>query len=679
MKDLSKRFRTILLLSSIFLIAALLALQIDIAFPATPDINNTLTPLTQPAPQAIASYDVLGHTVSPEEAERLLQTEEGKAQLSPENGAIAITEDLLTLGRKAFYAETFRNEIFQTDVVGALNGPINLVTMTKAIARLGGKSTTNLQIPIDQDVTIGGQEFKAGTLLNTGMDVPARAVIPLGMRAHLDHGKVRVGITCAFCHAALDPKTERVVEGAPNTDLDPGLILAFATNSAAMFRNTGVNPMQLPPGNHTYINADGQEARLADPKVLEDAVDTDLLSWPPGSFDSTGTMVNNPSQIPSSYTFEAWPYGWSGHSSVGWFHGLTTLNSNVHATNSDATTGADGSSLLLGIDKDTYLGLLLQNSANPAFRLPQGAKPSEFFDQIDPTPGEPALNEAIRMPGYPKGSPFMLDGMMASSPGLPVGEQLNAMSAWQNTLAPPPNAIAVSNPESLQRGAAVFDRAGCVTCHSGRYFTNHAVIPQPEVGTQPSRGPTLAAFARSFVDPKTYPNSVEVPVPADSPTLPVPTDITPEAAQQLAFAINNPAGGYKVPSLIGLYLTAPYLHDGGVAAGPEALQPGTDGRFQVANAEQLGMAGTLLHGIVPDASNSLRVLVDRQLREGAIAANRAHSDLQRANVDGSGHAYWVDAEAGFTPQEQTDLIQFLLSLDDDPTVLPTVQATLSEK
>lgn len=288
------------------------------------------------------------------------------------------------------------------------------------------------------------------------------------------------------------------------------------------------------------------------------------------------------------------------------------------------------------------------------------------------------MNEVIRMPGYPKGSPFMLDGMMASSSGLPVGEQLNGMSAWQNTLAPPPSAIAAS-PESLQRGAAVFDRAGCVTCHSGRYFTNHAVIPQPEVGTQPSRAPTLAAFARSFIEPKTYPNSVEVPVPADSPVVSVPTDITPESAQQLAFAINNPAGGYKVPSLIGLYLTAPYLHDGGVAAGPAALQPDADGRFQVAAPEQLGMAGTLLRNIVPNASNSLRVLVDRQLREGAIAANRSHRDLQRANVDGSGHAYWVDVEAGFTPQEQTDLIQFLLSIDDDPAVLPTAQATVSQQ
>jgi hypothetical protein len=38
-------------------------------------------------------------------------------------------------------------------------------------------------------------------------------------------------------------------------------------------------------------------------------------------------------------------------------------------------------------------------------------------------------------------------------------------------------------------------------------------------------------------------------------------------------------------------------------------------------------------------------------------------------IDGSGHAYWVDQKAGFTTQEQTDLIQFLLSLDDNPAIL----------
>ncbi|NEQ21065.1 MAG: hypothetical protein F6K28_17930 [Microcoleus sp. SIO2G3] len=93
------------------------------------------------------------------------------------------------MGRKAFYSETFGNEVFQTDVVGALDGPINPVTMTKAIARLGGKHTTNLQIPLDEDVTIGERSFKKGILLNTGLDVPARSLLPLGMRLSIGQGK----------------------------------------------------------------------------------------------------------------------------------------------------------------------------------------------------------------------------------------------------------------------------------------------------------------------------------------------------------------------------------------------------------------------------------------------------------------------------------------------------------
>ena len=674
-KSLPKAPRSILLIVLVLLVVGFLGLRrIEIAFPATPSIHNTYTPLTKPAPSQIGSYDVLGYVVDKEKAATLLQTEEGRKQLAPENGAVAVTEDLINLGRKAFYSETFKDQVFQTDVVGALSGPINPVTMTKAIARLGGKPTTNLQIPIDEDVTIGGRTFTAGTLLNTGMDVPAGSIIPLGMRTSIEQGKIRVGITCALCHAAVDGNTGRVIEGAPNNDLNSGLVLAFATNSAAMFRQTGVNPTKVPLGEHTYINANGEEVRLPDAKALEDAVDADLLSWVPGNFDSTGNMVNNPSQNPPSYTHEAWPYGWSGNASIGWFHGLTTLNSNVHGTNSDATVGADGSLPLLGIDKETYLGVIFQNAAQPAFRLPQGAKPSEFLDKIDPTPGEPGMNEVIRMPGYPKGSPFILDGLMANSPGYRVGEQLNGMSAWQNTLAPPP--YPTTNTDSIKRGAAIFTRAGCVECHSGRYFTNHDVIPEQEIGTQPSRAPAQAPFARILGTPRTYPSNVSVPLPPDPPVLEVPTDITPKQAQQLAFAINNPAGGYKVPSLIGLHVTAPYLHDGGVAASSEALKRDDKG-FTVANPEQLGMAGTLLNGIKPDPSASLRVLIDRKLRKPTVEANRANPDLQRSNVDGSGHAYWVDTKAGYAVQDQTDLIQFLLSLDDDPEVLPTAASLAS--
>lgn len=648
-----KMWRRSLILVLIIAVISFAAYKIEITLTGTPKLANTYTPFTQPTGQEIGSFDTLGFAISKADAESLRQTPEGEEELLPENGAVEITEDLLQLGREAFYTETFGGEYFQSDVVGALDGPINPVSLTKSIVHLGGKPTTNLQIPLDKDVEIGGKLFKAGTLLNTGLDIPKGSLLPLGMRTSIKEGKLRVGITCALCHATVDSEG-RILEGAPNNDVDTGLLLAFGTNSAAMFRQTGVNPTQIPAGKHIYINARGETASLPDAKALENAVDAQLLAWPPGNFDSTGDLVNNPSQIPPSYTFENWPYGWSGFASVGWFHGLTTLNNNVHATNSDATTGADSSLPLIGIDKETYLGTILQNSANPSFRLPAGAKPSEFFDKIDPTPGEPGINRTIRMPGYPKGSIFILDGLMASTPGLPVAAQLNGMSAWQNTLAPPANQ-SVNDGESLQRGAKVFANAGCIDCHSGRYFTNHDVVPEQEIKSQPSRAKALAKFPLIFTNPQTYPNSETVPVSANSPVLDVPENITPKPQQQLAYAQNHPAGGYKVPNLIGLYLTAPYLHDGGAAAGTEA--------------EQLGMAGTLMQNILPDPAASLRVLVDRNLREKAVAANRANADLQAANVDGSGHEYWVDEQAGYTEGQQNDLIQFLLSLDDDPEYL----------
>ncbi|MBW4449786.1 MAG: hypothetical protein KME38_23845 [Spirirestis rafaelensis WJT71-NPBG6] len=666
--------RSIVILLSVLIFVGFLGYFLELSLPTRPPkLDSTYTPFTQTTPQEIGSYDVLGYTVNKAEADKLLQTESGSVELNPENGAIPITENLINLGRDAFYRETFGNEYFFTDIVGAIDGPINLVSMGKAIAALKGKPTTNLQITLDKDVTVGGRDFKAGTVLNTGLDVPAGSLVPLGMQVHKEGAKLRVGLTCAACHAAINKETGRIIEGAPNIDVDTGLLQAFATNSAAMFRQTGVNPATIPPGEHTYINTAGQKARLPDPKVLEDAVDAQLLAWSPGNFDSTPDNKNNPSQIPSSYTFDTWPYGWSGFASVGWFHGLTTLNNNVHAANSDPTNDSNSAKYLLGIDKETYLGVPLQNAANPKFRLPEGAKPSVFFEKNDPTPGEPGINEVIKMPGFPKASIFILDGLLANSPGLPVGAQVNGMSAYQNTLAPPP--VETRDIESLQRGAAVFEKASCVECHSGRYFTNHDVIPAQEVKSQPSRASALAKFPQIFIPPETYPSNIPVPLPADPPVVSVPLDITPQRVRDLAYAVGNPAGGYKVQNLIGLYLTAPYLHDGGVAASSEALTQQPDGSYAIANQEQMGLAGTLLRNIEPDPEASLRVLVDRNLRQTAVAVNRENPDLQATNVDGSGHEYWVDKQAGFTPQDQTDLIQFLLSIDDQPAVLPNSVAT----
>ena len=118
---------------------------------------------------------------------------------------------------------------------------------------------------------------------------------------------------------------------------------------------------------------------------------------------------------------------------------------------------------------------------------------------------------------------------------------------------------------------------------------------------------------------------------------------------KLAFALGDSPGGYKVPSLIGLYWTAPYLHDGSVAVGNDIDQ-------------EIGVTGTILKGITPDPANSLRALVDKSLRDKVIKANLTSQQLQDLHIKGIGHEYWVGESTGFTKSEQDALIKYLLSL-----------------
>jgi hypothetical protein len=124
----------------------------------------------------------------------------------------------------------------------------------------------------------------------------------------------------------------------------------------------------------------------------------------------------------------------------------------------------------------------------------------------------------------------------------------------------------------------------------------------------------------------------------------------PEENILLAHAA-DPAGegGYKVKGLLGLYWSAPYLHDSSIAVGKD---PETE----------LGLPGTLLQGIRPDPVNSLRALIDRSLRGRLIDLYEGDPDLKAVKVTGTGHEYWVDEEGGFSAGEQEALILYLLTL-----------------
>jgi len=596
--------------------------------------------------------DVWGESASSSDAQQPGSDATAAALPSAATGAVHIDDGLLALGRSAFYEETFGNEAFLTDVLGIIDGPLGLPQFGEALLRLHGRVTTNLRVRIAYDTVVGGRAFKRGELVDTGLDVPRGALVPLGMAIRRRAGKVRIGITCAACHSTVDQRTGLVIHGAPNGDLEAGLLLALASNSASYFPHVAVGSLSNFIGARSASVRDthGRRAQLPEPERLERAVDAMLLQWPPGSFDSMVDLVAAPTQLPDSFTFEDYPFNWSGAFMAGPFHGLSVQSNNVHALNADPFTHADSSEALFGVDKEVYLGTLLQRAASAKFRFdPTGQRtPSEFFDLIDPTPGAPAMNEVVPLPTYPKASLIAPDGLWSSSPGMLVWQQVNAMSAWQNTLVPPPPATARSA-ALFDRGRAVFERAACDRCHTGPGFNNHRIIAVEELGTEPARAHALHDTEKIFVAPVALAFDQKVPLPSPARQLAVPTDKLDRAQIELAFAHGQSQGGYKVPGLLGLNWSAPYLHDGGVAVGPDP-------------ATQAGLAKTLLVHVMPDPAQSLRALLDRELRARVVSANDAVARLRGMHVRGVGHEFWVDAAAGFDADDQRALIHYLLHL-----------------
>jgi hypothetical protein len=594
--------------------------------------------------------DVWGKFISvKQEGLKTLATDsESEKQLS--DGSIKVDENLLKLGREVFYKETFGNEVFLTDVMGIIDGPLTIGNIAKAIAALRGKGTTNLRVELAEDIKIGDRLYQKGEKIDTGIDVPKGAYAPLGMPVSWKNGKVRVGISCAACHATVDPETKTVVEGAPNNDLNAGLIMALATNSTAYFTHTNVKGLQkyIRDLDRKITDSTGKQTSLPDPVALEEDVDKVLASWPRGNFDSTIDLEANPAQIPDSFTLGDHPYGWSGFAAAGPFHGLTTFSNNVHAQNADALSQSEISKPLFGIDKEVYLGVILQNAANPKFRYKPNldVKPSEFFNSVDPTPGVVGINKLVAPPQFPKVSLVAPDGLIVSEKGFKFNEQNNAVAAWQNTINPP-RRNHQADADTIQRGREVFARAGCIRCHAGNELTNHKVISAKVIGTEPSRAKALKKTEKVFGESVLYSPDTPVPIPKDAKVLKVPTEHLDPEQVKLAFAHGDSPGGYKVPSLIGLSWTAPYLHDGGVAVGPN---------------NELGVAGTLLKGIVPDPRNSLRALIDKELRNKVIKANASSKPLQSVHVSGIGHTHWIDETTGFTKEEQDAVIEYLLSL-----------------
>jgi hypothetical protein len=639
-----KRWRVFVLLIPVLLVGIGFALLewLEPEYAYMPSENKIMNPSAASSLKTagVRYYDLWGQTIISKDASKL-----------QDSGAVEVDEKLLKLGRKALYKETFGNEVFMTDILGVIDGPFTLSNLTKAIIQLKGKGTNNLRVKLANDITIGDRTYRKGEKIDTGIDVPKGAFAPLGMPIKYDDGRLKVGISCMACHATVDSKSKKVIEGAPNSDLNAGLMLALATNSAAYFTHTDIENVRkyLDDIKRSVSTESGGTESLPNPKALEKAVDEVLVQWPRGNFDSTIDMKSNPAQIPDSFTKQGHPYGWSGFAMAGPFHGLAAFSNNVHSQNSDSLSQSEASKALFNMDKELYLGIILQNAANPRLRFDpsSGKKPSDFFAKIDPTPGVPGVNEVIKPPSFPRITLMAPDGLFISSPGYRAGEQVYAMSAYQNAIVPPKKKIDVG-PNAIASGEAVFKRAKCISCHAGEAFTNHRILSSREIGTEPSRAEALKKTKSIFGDASFYTPETQVPLPPYVKGIPIPTAHLDPEQIRLAFAWDGSPGGYKVKGLIGLGWTAPYLHDGGVAVGPEI--------------SQVGVTGTLLQGVVPDASNSLRALIDRGLRQKVIQANKRSEQLKKMHVMGIGHEFYVDKAAGFSKKQQDALIQYLMSL-----------------
>ncbi|MFO6495768.1 MULTISPECIES: hypothetical protein [Bacillus] len=587
-------------------------------------------------------YDIWGTFVSNEEADNIRSRD----------GAVKVDDQLLDLGRKTFYQETFGNEVFLTDILGLLDGPITVANMTKAIAALKGKGTTNLRVELAKTVKIGDETFKKGEKIDTGIDVAKGAYAPLGMPVKYAGGKAKVGISCAACHATTDPKTKKVMEGVTNPDLNTGLMLALATNSAAYFTHAEVKSIQqyIHHDSPVMTHANGKKERLPDPDQLEAAVDQVFLKWPKGYFDSTIDMKSNPTQIPDAFTLGDHPYSWSGAAMVGPFKGLSAFSNNVHAQNSDSLSQSPGSRALFGMSEDVYLGTILQRAADRKYRYhpAKGETPAAFFKKNDPTPGVPGVNQMVKPPGFPKISLAAPDGVHVGSPGRKANEENNAVSAWQNTLQPP-NPPTKADSQSIKRGRDVFAKAGCISCHAGRYLTNNKVVSVKEIGTEPTRAQSFKKTEKLFGESLIYAPDTKLPISGKAKVLKVPTNKFDQEQIKLAWAKDGSSGGYKVPSLIGLYWSAPYLHDGGAAVGR--------------SLDEAGIPETVAKGKPADPYNSLLSLIDRDVRKRVVKSNQASRDLQTVRVTGQGHEFWVDRKSGFSEKEQKALIDYLFSLD----------------
>lgn len=198
----------------------------------------TATDLLAPAPtQPLNTYDLFGQRLSAGQAfTRVLQA--GLNPFDPNAyarlGMVHVTSLGIAEGKLVFDNAVVGDNFGFQRVFGFSKGlELILPELIIAIAQLNGRHTTNLRIQLLKDLRVGSTVLTRGTVLDTGLDVEAGALLPLGLRPDFN-------ITCAICHVTLDENGRRL-DGIPNGDLNAAALVALTPNTASAVGRLSIN------------------------------------------------------------------------------------------------------------------------------------------------------------------------------------------------------------------------------------------------------------------------------------------------------------------------------------------------------------------------------------------------------------------------------------------------------
>lgn len=311
----------------------------------------------------------------------------------------------------------------------------------------------------------------------------------------------RVGITCALCHSAVD---DRIGPGVGRRlDGMPNTALRAGRLIAWGERSRAYAPFLNVRGIGRGPRVDPALFASREPDgaaLMERQADAALRAWPPGRADTTPDGIDNPTETPAIVNLQdVGPYTWTGA-----FPESIAAHNYFFAVVLDPTT-------LATAEGRTFL----RSTAGPAgedlhsgYRtLLSALDPGATWPHVAAKPGGFALFRGTNDIGFQVSR-----------------DDLDAVGAYlARILPPPPQPV---DQEAVDAGRRVFRAAGCNECHLEARKTVGRVIPLGKL------------------------------LPAGDHRSPGYEDAL------MAIAMRDEGAGYKVPQLLGLELTAPYLHDG---------------------------------------------------------------------------------------------------------------------